>query len=49
VSAVLGSLYPVATIALAWAVLKERLRAIQYLGVVLAMAGVALIAGTSSG
>ena len=49
VSAVLGSLYPVATIGLAWAVLKERLGAIQYLGVVLAMAGVGLIAGASSG
>ena len=48
VSAVLGSLYPVATIALAWAVLKERLGAVQYLGVLMAMAGVALIAGGSA-
>lgn len=48
VSAVLGSLYPVATIGLAWAVLKERLGAIQYLGVLMAMAGVALIAGGSA-
>ena len=47
VAAVLGSLYPVATIALAWIVLRERLRGVQYVGVVLAMVGVALIAGLS--
>lgn len=43
---VFGSLYPVATILLAWKVDGERLRAIQYLGVVLALAGaVAISAG----
>lgn len=41
--AVLGSLYPVATVLLAWRIHHERLAAIQYLGVGIALAGVALI------
>lgn len=44
VAAVLGSLYPVVTILLARVVLAERLRAIQNVGVLLAMAGVVAIA-----
>jgi drug/metabolite transporter (DMT)-like permease len=44
VAATLGSLYPVVTIALARAVLGERLRAVQNAGVVLALAGVVVIA-----
>jgi drug/metabolite transporter (DMT)-like permease len=44
VAAVLGSLYPVVTILLARAFLAERLRAIQNVGVALAMAGVVAIA-----
>ncbi len=44
VAAVLGSLYPVVTIALARVVLGERLRAIQNAGVLLALAGVVAIA-----
>lgn len=41
---VLGSLYPVATVVLARAVLGERVRRVQELGIVAAMAGVVLIA-----
>ncbi len=44
VVAVLGSLYPVATVVLARAVLGERLAAIQVAGVTAALAGVALLA-----
>ena len=44
VAAVLGSLYPVVTILLARAFLAERLRMIQNVGVVLALAGVVAIA-----
>jgi drug/metabolite transporter (DMT)-like permease len=44
VVAVLGSLYPVATVVLARAVLGERLAAVQVAGVVTALAGVALLA-----
>ena len=44
VAAVLGSLYPVVTILLARAFLAERLRQIQNVGVVLALAGVVAIA-----
>jgi drug/metabolite transporter (DMT)-like permease len=44
VAAVLGSLYPVVTILLARAILGERLRAIQNVGVAFAIAGVVAIA-----
>lgn len=44
VVAVLGSLYPVATVVLARAVLGERLVPVQVAGVVAALAGVALLA-----
>jgi len=40
---VLGSLYPVATVVLAYKLLHERLYKIQYVGVALAVAGVAVI------
>jgi drug/metabolite transporter (DMT)-like permease len=43
--AVLGSMYPVATVLLAAALLHERLRPPQRVGVVLALAGVAAVAG----
>lgn len=45
VAAVLGSLHPVVTILMARAVLDERLRGVQVIGVVLAIGGVCLIAG----
>lgn len=45
IASVLGSLYPVVTAILAYAVLHERLRRIQLAGVALTMAGVVLIAG----
>lgn len=41
--AVLGSLYPVVTVILAWAVLHERLAPAQYVGVGVALVGVAAI------
>lgn len=41
--AVFGSLYPVATIVLAWWLDHERMRAVQYSGVALALTGAALI------
>ena len=44
VVSVVGSLYPVTTVLLARSVLGERLRRVQAAGVVLALAGVALIA-----
>jgi len=43
IAMVLGSLYPIATAVLAFLFLKERLHKAQYLGVVLAVGGVALI------
>lgn len=45
IAAVLASLHPVVTILMARALLDERLRRIQQAGVVLAIAGVCLIAG----
>lgn len=42
---VLGSVYPVFTVLLAWWVLKERLLSVQYVGVILALSGVGAIAG----
>jgi drug/metabolite transporter (DMT)-like permease len=44
ITALLGSLYPVATVLLARFVLHERLSRVQQLGVLTAMVGVALIA-----
>ena len=41
---VLSSLYPVVTVVMAWAILKERLMTIQYIGVVVALFGVCQIA-----
>lgn len=43
ISMVLGSLYPIATALLAYLFLKERLHKVQYLGIALAVTGVALI------
>jgi drug/metabolite transporter (DMT)-like permease len=43
--AVVGSLYPVATVVLARVVLGERIRLVQRVGVAAALAGVAMIAG----
>ena len=40
---VLGSLYPVVTVPLAWRFLSERLKPIQHVGVALALGGVAAI------
>ena len=44
VAVVLGSLFPIVTALLAFGVLKERLHAIQYVGIVAAVTGVATIA-----
>ena len=41
---VLSSLYPVVTVVMAWIFLKERLIAIQYVGIVVALIGVCQIA-----
>ena len=43
VAMVLGSLYPIATALLAYKILHERLHRVQYVGIVLAVGGVALI------
>lgn len=43
VAMVLGSLYPIATALLAYRFLHERLHKVQYVGIVLAVSGVALI------
>lgn len=40
---VLASLYPLVTVVLAWAVLKERLAAVQYVGAAIVIAGVITI------
>ena len=40
---VLGSLFPIATAVLAFKILHERLHKVQYVGIVLAVAGVGLI------
>ena len=40
---VLGSVYPVVTVLLAWQFLGERLKPIQYVGVALSLGGVASI------
>lgn len=47
VVAILGSLYPAVTVALARIVHGERMTRIQHVGIVVALAGVALIAGWS--
>jgi drug/metabolite transporter (DMT)-like permease len=43
VAMVLGSMYPIATAVLAFGFLRERLHKVQYVGIVLAVTGVALI------
>jgi drug/metabolite transporter (DMT)-like permease len=40
---VLGSLYPIFTVLMAYKFLHERLHKVQYVGVALAVAGVAII------
>jgi uncharacterized membrane protein len=43
---VLGSIYPIVTALMAYQFLHERLHRVQYVGVVLAVAGVALISAS---
>ena len=43
---VLGSIYPIVTALLAFVILKERLHRVQYVGIVFAVAGVALISAS---
>jgi drug/metabolite transporter (DMT)-like permease len=43
---VLGSIYPIVTALMAFKFLHERLHKIQYVGIVLAVAGVALISAS---
>jgi drug/metabolite transporter (DMT)-like permease len=43
VAAVLGSLYPGATVALAWLILKERVRLVQALGISAALVAIILV------
>ena len=43
VVAMLGCIYPVVTVLLAWRLLHERLARVQYAGVAVALLGVALI------
>jgi len=43
VSAVLSSLYPGATVLLAWLILKERISTNQWLGIVAALIAIALM------
>jgi drug/metabolite transporter (DMT)-like permease len=44
-AAVLSSLYPASTVLLAWAILRERVSPLQAVGIVVALAAIALIAG----
>lgn len=44
-AAVLSSLYPASTALLAWAILRERVSPLQAVGIVVALAAIALIAG----
>jgi len=43
IAMILGSMFPIVTVVLAFKFLHERLHAIQYIGVACAVAGVALI------
>jgi len=49
IAATLSSLYPITTVVLAWAVLKERLSAVHVLGIAVAGVAIALIAGGTAG